>query len=111
MDATNIDRALLLDFYGELLTEKQRRFWELHWCEDLSLAEIAELEGMSRQGVWDILRRAEANLRGIETKTGVVRRYLDRREEILSIRAALAPLLPEDELGRGILHRLDGLLR
>ena len=111
MDATKLDRALLLDFYGDLLTEKQRRFWELHWCEDLSLAEISELEGLSRQGVWDILRRAEANLREIETKTGVVRRYLDRREEIRSIRAALVPLLPDDERGRDILRRLDELMR
>ena len=60
MDTSPLDRSLLLDFYGELLTEKQRRACELHWNEDLSLGEIAQTVGMSRQGAWDILRRAEA---------------------------------------------------
>ena len=105
-----IDRALLLDFYGELLTEKQRKTWDLHWNEDYSLAEIAELEGLSRQGVWDLLRRAEQNLRDVEAKTGIVRRFLDRRDEILSIRDELSGLLPEDEQSRSILRRLTGLM-
>ena len=52
-------RTMLFDFYGELLTEKQREYFDLHYNEDLSLAEIAALTGISRQGVWDIIRRAE----------------------------------------------------
>ena len=111
MEHTPLDRTLLLDFYGELLTGKQKKYCDLSWNEDYSLSEIAELDGLSRQGVWDILRRAEANLREIETKTGVVRRYLDRRDEIRSIRTALVPLLPDDERGRDILRRLDELMR
>ena len=59
-------RTMLFDFYGELLTEKQREYFDLHYNEDLSLAEIAALTGISRQGVWDIIRRAEATLRDIE---------------------------------------------
>ena len=110
MDATPLDRSLLLDFYGELLTEKQRTACELHWNEDLSLAEIAQLSGQSRQGVWDILRRAEASLREYEAKTGLVRRYLERREEIAAIRGELAALLPADERSRDILARLEELL-
>ena len=105
-----IDRALLLDFYGELLTEKQRKYWDLHWNEDYSLAEIAELEGLSRQGVWDILRRAEANLRDVEEKTGIIRRFLDRRDEILAIRDEIGAILPDNERSRGLLARLDGLI-
>ena len=50
---------MLLDFYGELLTDKQRECFDLHYNEDLSLAEIAEQLGVSRQGVWDNIRRAE----------------------------------------------------
>lgn len=110
MRADDIDRALLLDFYGELLTEKQRRFCELHWMEDYSLAEIAELEGLTRQGAWDILRRAEEKLRLTEEKTGIVRRFLDRRAEIERVRAELTPLLPDDERGRAVLRRLDELI-
>ena len=110
METASIDRALLLDFYGELLTEKQKKYWDLHWNEDYSLAEIAELDGLSRQGVWDILRRAEANLREIEDKTGLVRRFLDRRDEIVRIREELTAMLPADERSRAVLARLDGLV-
>ncbi len=110
MDATPLDRSLLLDFYGELLTEKQREVCELHWNEDLSLAEIAEQVGLSRQGVWDCLRRAEAALRGFEAKTGLIRRFLERRAEIAAIRGELAELLPEGTQSRDILARLEGLM-
>lgn len=110
MDKTPVDRALLLDFYGELLTEKQRKYWDLHWNEDYSLAEIAELDGLSRQGVWDILRRAEANLRDVEDKTGIIRRFLDRRTEILQIREQLKGMLPANDESRAVLARLDGLV-
>lgn len=105
-----IDHALLLDFYGELLTGKQRRYWDLHWNEDYSLAEIAELDGLSRQGVWAILRRAEANLLEIEEKTGLIRRFLDRRAEIQRIRAELQARLPDDDDSRRLLAELDGLI-
>ena len=109
-EGETIDRALLLDFYGELLTDKQRKYWDLHWNEDLSLAEIAGDEGLSRQGVWDILRRAEANLREVEEKTGLIRRFLDRRTEIQSIRGELQGLLPDNDHSRALLARLDGLI-
>ncbi len=110
MDTSPLDRSLLLDFYGELLTEKQRRTCELHWNEDLSLAEIAEQDALTRQGVWDILRRAEAALRAYEAKTGLVGRYLERREAIASIRRELTELLPDGEKSRDILARLEGLM-
>ena len=68
-------QSMLLDFYGELLTERQRSCYDLHVNEDLSLSEIAEQSGISRQGVWDNIRRAEQALREIEEKTGLVRRF------------------------------------
>lgn len=110
MDTSPLDRSLLLDFYGELLTEKQRVTCDLHWNEDLSLAEIAEQSGLTRQGVWDILRRAEAALREYEAKTGLVGRFLERREAVAAIRKDLAELLPEGEKSRDILARLEGLM-
>ena len=67
-------RTMLFDFYGELLTEKQREYYDLHYNQDLSLAEIAASSGISRQGVWDNIRRADAALRDAETRLGLVQR-------------------------------------
>lgn len=110
MEENTVTKALLFDFYGELLTEKQKEYFDLRYNEDYSLAEIAELGGLSRQGVWDILRRAEDTMRRMEEKTGIVRRYLERRTQIASIRRELDGLLPENETTRALLARLDGLL-
>lgn len=110
MEENTVTKALLFDFYGELLTDKQKEYFDLRYNEDLSLAEIAELGGLSRQGVWDILRRGEETMRRMEEKTGIVRRYLERRAQIASIRRELDDLLPENEKTRALLARLDGLL-
>lgn len=67
--------TMLYDFYGELLTERQQEFYDLYYNEDLSLAEIAENYGITRQGVRDIIVRAEATLQEVEDKTGLIRRY------------------------------------
>ncbi len=72
-------QSLLLDFYGELLTDKQRGCYDLHVNEDLSLSEIAEQLGISRQGVWDNIRRAESALTEIEEKTGLMARFEETR--------------------------------
>ena len=65
MENSRFTRSMLLDFYGELLTDKQRECFDLHYNEDLSLAEIAEQLGVSRQGVWDNIRRAETAMEEI----------------------------------------------
>ena len=89
-------RTMLFDFYGELLTDKQREYFDLHYNEDLSLGEIAESDGITRQGVWDIIRRGEETLRRYERKTGLVARFarerqlLDRLEEHLNDLCAVA---------------------
>ena len=85
-------QSMLLDFYGELLTERQRSCYELHVNEDLSLSEIAEQCGISRQGVWDNIRRAEQSLREIEDKTGLVRRFTELRQGLASAGRLLASL-------------------
>lgn len=68
-------RTMLFDLYGDLLTKKQREYFHLHYNEDLSLSEIAESEGISRQGVWDNIRRAEEALEKNEEKIGLLERY------------------------------------
>lgn len=85
-------QSMLLDFYGELLTEKQRQCFDLHYNEDLSLSEIAEQCGISRQGVWDNIRRADAALRAVEEKTGLIRRFERERETLETLRGKLAEL-------------------
>ena len=87
-------RTMLFDFYGELLTGKQREYYDLHYNEDLSLHEIAEHSGVSRQAVWDIIRRAEAAMTGLERKTGFVERAVRRRHALEKI-AAAAQKLPD----------------
>lgn len=74
MDA--LEMTLLYDYYGELLTERQRSCLDLRYNQDLSLGEIAQELGVSRQGVYDNLSRAEALLHNMEEKTGCVRRAL-----------------------------------
>ena len=74
--------ALLFDAYGELLTERQRDLFDQYYNQDLSLAEIAENAGISRQGVYDTLRRTEAILRNFEEKTGCVARDAACRETL-----------------------------
>jgi len=107
MDNTTM-RTMLLDFYGDLLTEKQREYFDLHYNSDLSLYEIAEQSGVSRQAVWDIIRRAEQSLRDYESKTGLVARAV-RRREILSEVESIAAGLPDSEEKRQILARLKEL--
>jgi Uncharacterized protein conserved in bacteria len=86
-------RTMLFDFYGELLTEKQREYFDLHYNEDLSLSEIAESEGISRQGVWDIIRRAEESLRRYEERTGLVARFAKERETLSELDGKLSELI------------------
>ena len=60
--AKDLEISFLLDFYGDMLTEKQREVIEFYYNEDLSLSEIADNEGITRQGVRDSIKRAEAQL-------------------------------------------------
>jgi len=85
--------ALLFDFYGDLLTERQKEFYDLYYNEDLSLAEIAENYGISRQGVRDVIVRAEAAMTEIEDKTHIIRRFKQTQKEVAAIEAAADRLL------------------
>ena len=93
MAEDRVMQSMLLDFYGELLTDKQRECCELHFNEDLSLAEIAEQCGVSRQGVWDNIRRGEASLAQIEEKTGLIRRFSEIQKGLDALNAEAEKLL------------------
>ena len=74
--------AMLFDFYGDILTDRQKEFYDLYYNEDLSLGEIAENYGISRQGVRDVIVRAEAVLTELEDKTGLIKRFHSTRRQL-----------------------------
>jgi len=83
MDA--LEMALLFDYYGGMLTEKQRDCFDMRYNQDLSLGEIGEALGVSRQAVNDNLTRTEATLRRMEENIGCVKRDMIRRKVIQEI--------------------------
>jgi len=72
----NLTMTVLLDFYGELLTEKQRIALKSYYDEDCSLSEIAEDMSISRQGVRDFIKRGESQLLEFEEKLGLAKRFI-----------------------------------
>ena len=101
--------SMLLDFYGEMLTEKQRECCDLYYNEDLSLAEIAEQRGISRQGVWDNIRHAESSLLEFESKTGIVKRFTETKSALENI-CNLASELDESQIKNNLIEKLRSLM-
>ncbi len=83
--AKNLDVIILFDIYGELLTKKQQDFISYYYNDDLSLAEIAENEGITRQGVRDAIKRAEAQLFTFEEHIGLNARLEKMRKGLQEI--------------------------
>lgn len=110
MEATEL--ILLYDYYGDLLTERQKECFELRYNQDLSLGEIGQELGISRQGVFDNLSRAEALLKNMEQKTGCVRRDIYCRKALRSVRSAAEILTRHNDaevsaLGQQILNAVQ----
>lgn len=78
-------QALLYDFYGELLTEHQRSVYEDAVYNDMSLSEIAEQYGISRQGVHDLIKRCDKILAGYEEKLHLVEKFTGAKEKIAQL--------------------------
>ncbi|MCR3922870.1 MAG: YlxM family DNA-binding protein [Firmicutes bacterium] len=87
-DTTRVN--LLYDFYGSLLTEKQRECLELYYQDDLSLAEIADQDGISRQGVHDIVKRAVKTLDNAEKSLGLVARFTTQEKDLKRLHQILS---------------------
>lgn len=83
--AKNLEISFLLDFYGEMLTKKQYDFLTYYYDEDLSLSEIAENEGITRQGVRDSIKRAENQLLDMEEKLGLAARFSEMKRNLQEI--------------------------
>lgn len=82
---TKIELAYLYDFYGELLNEHQRQIYEDFVLNDLSLGEIAAEEGISRQGVHDLIKRCSKKLQDYEEKLHLVEKFLRVKEDVAQI--------------------------
>lgn len=108
----HVQMLLLFDYYGELLTERQRMCFDLKYNQDLSLAEIAQELGVSRQGVFDNITRAEAHLVNMEEKTGCVRRLLQSRRAVETVLETIAPLRGhEDGAVREAVKKIEAAVR
>ena len=80
-----LEQALLFDFYGELLTERQKEIYGQFVLEDLSLGEIARDAGISRQGVHDLIKRCNQTLKGYEDKLHLVEKFMTIRDKVQKI--------------------------
>lgn len=112
--------TMLFDFYGDVLTDRQKEFYDLYYNEDLSLGEIAENYNITRQGVRDVIVRAEATLTGLEDKTGLIKRFHTMHGQLEEVRkdaqrlAEICSQMENEEaesLSRSILDTTDTLLK
>lgn len=85
-----VEQALLYDFYGELLTEHQKCIYEDYIMNDLSVSEIADVQGISRQGVHDMVKRCRKILESYENRLHLVERFLSTKEKISEIDRLIA---------------------
>ena len=90
------EKTLLYDFYGELLTEHQKQIYEKAVFEDLSLSEIADTEGITRQGVHDIIRRCGKILADYEEKLHLVDKFMKNRSQAEQLLTGFDELIADD---------------
>ena len=96
MFVKDLSLSFLLDFYGDVLPERQRKLLSCYYNDDLSLAEIAETESLSRQGVRHILKKGEEELRFLEEKLGLAARYLAMKRDAEALRSLADEVLDID---------------
>ncbi len=107
--AKNLEISSLLDTYGDLLTDKQRAVTEYYYDDDLSLAEIAENEGVTRQAVRDVIHRTELQLISFEERLGFAERMRQTVDSLQRLREAAAG--DESELASLVRGECDRLLK
>lgn len=105
-----VEQGILYDFYGELLTDHQKKLYEEAVYNDMSLSEIAEEYGISRQGVHDLLKRCDNILQGYESKLHLVAKFNDTKEKLKQINdLALASQNMDEKECREQIHRIQQL--
>ncbi|RCX20034.1 hypothetical protein DFR58_102103 [Anaerobacterium chartisolvens] len=105
--------SMLLDFYGQLLTERQYEILDLHCNNDYSLGEIAQQLNISRQGVFDNVKRAKTALDGLEDKLGLVKKFAEQKKEAEEILLCLGKIDKEvlDQQNRRIFDTIEDKIK
>jgi len=85
-------QSILYDFYGELLSDHKKRIFEDYVLNDLSLSEIATEQGISRQGVYDIVRRCTLELKGYEAKLGLMKKFQTIKDKVAHMKEIVADI-------------------
>ena len=95
----NLKVPYLLDFYGNLFGQKQREILEMYFQEDMSLSEIAAVFDMSRQGVYDNIKRGEKEILSLESKLKLMDRFFEISKALDELDSKLVPdkMLTKDE--------------
>jgi len=103
-----VEISLLYDFYGVMLTDKQRDMIELYYNDDLSLGEISEIMGISRQGAYDLIKRGEKILYGYEEKLKLVEKFMATKRKVQEAYKLLDAMGDSPEISKikDILHEI-----
>ena len=105
-----IERGLLFDFYGELLTAHQKEIYSEAVFNDLSLSELSEEEGISRQGIHDLIKRCDKLLEGYEEKLKLIQRFNSIKEQVCRIEGELDSLKISDEDRASLKEQLQHII-
>lgn len=103
------EQTMLFDFYGELLTEHQRQIYEDAVYNDLSLGEIAEEQGISRQGVHDLIRRCDKILQDYENKLHLIERFAKAKQTVRQIQQLAEQQTCDGQDVSATLRQISGL--
>lgn len=96
------EMSMLLDFYGSLLTEKQNLVMSYYFEEDMSLGEISEELQISRQAVYDIIKRSKKILKKYELQLGLINRFLLQKKKLMDVKEILINHDVDDDLKKAI---------
>lgn len=109
-----VGEQYLFDFYGELLTNKQKQILEYYYNDDYSLAEIAEVMSVTRQGIFDIIKRSKAMMEAYEEKLGLIAKFLKSQmllEEIQKSILSIAAQNTDEQLKSELMLVVEKLKR
>ena len=104
-----VRQSLLFDFYGELLTEHQKNIYEDVVMNDMSYSEIAKVYGISRQGIYDMVKRCDKILEGYEEKLKLVEKFVVAREKIADVKACISEVrkINKEQNVDKLLHKIE----